>query len=913
MNARTLTAVVLAVILIAVIPAGASPTSEGSGSTARSSGIDAPVQFINISETVGLTGIRSGNNWAWGDYDNDGDEDLLILGTVLFRNNGQPRWDFTNVSSQAGIYNETPLWASWGDYDNDGWLDFFGGDIRDPGVDHLWHNDGDGTFTDVTEAAGHVTDTYPSHSCAWGDYDLDGYLDLYVCNWATNQTIYYPDRMWHNNGDGTFTDATVSSGADETANPAGTMGCCWGDYNTDGWPDIYVGQYFLKANYLYENRNGHFTNVATVKGVEGHATDRMGNTYYGHSPGGFFVDIDNDLNLDIYCSNNAHRDLYRAGICDSSYFFHNNGPTSGYNFTDIFTSCGVPFYPAGGNEELYFGENFADWDNDGDQDMFLPLVHDDIDYAYSYMMRNNGNNTFTDTSNETGLRVWNTVASAFCDYDLDGDMDMMAEGKVPYQNGTYMQRLFQNQGNGNHWVGFKLKGTRINDEAIGARITITTETGKQQMREVQSSAGTHAQGNSLIQHFGLSENTGKVDVTIRWSPWHTQTLSGLDIDRVHYITEPGRSADLEVVSIVNPPSVEAGKSAKFDVEVRNAGDVAVTSYVLNLHAGSANGTIIDTQRITSQLAAGTNTTHSFLYSPSKEGEHVIYVTVDAVHPRDPVPANNQGRASIKATKPAPVNNPPTISSFTATKTEVKPNEAVSLVVEAKDPDGDALTYDYTSNGGNIVSYGNGAKWTAPPKEGQFQITVAVNDGHGHTAHSSVYINVKSPQTPGTNNTLPPDVQNHAPRISWMRFTPETPSNNGTALLTISVRATDEDGTSDLDRAVFDLRELGRTAGVAVSDDSDGDADGVFTYKMTIPVGFEPGPKSVSVEVFDKAEARARTSTVIGISGHKTTKPVTAEKPWYDPTKYELGLNMPCLGGLLVVLMLVAVAIIARRR
>ena len=90
MNARTLTAVVLAVILIAVIPAGASPTSEGSGSTARSSGIDAPVQFINISETVGLTGIRSGNNWAWGDYDNDGDEDLLILGTVLFATTASP-------------------------------------------------------------------------------------------------------------------------------------------------------------------------------------------------------------------------------------------------------------------------------------------------------------------------------------------------------------------------------------------------------------------------------------------------------------------------------------------------------------------------------------------------------------------------------------------------------------------------------------------------------------------------------------------------------------------------------------------------------------------------------------------------------------------------------------------------------
>ena len=372
---RSFRAVLLSLALIGmlVLP---SPTGHQAGAaTGGDLGLDLPSRFINVSDAVGLVNISSAQNWAWGDYDNDGYEDLLLLGTYLYRNNGPPNWDFTNLTQKAGIYNTTRLWACWGDYDNDGWLDFFGGDISEDSHDHLWHNNGDGTFTDVTEHAGHVTDQYPSHAPSWGDYDLDGYLDLYVCNWATNQTIYYPDKMWHNNGDGTFTDATVSSGADETANPAGNMGSCWGDYNNDGWPDLYVGCYFLRANYLYENRNGTFVNVAAEKGVDGHATRRLGTEYYGHSPGGAFVDLNNDLNLDIYCSNNAHRDYYRAGICDSSYFFLNNGPTMNYNFTDIFSSCGVPYYPPGGNEELYFGENFADWDNDGDQDMFLPLVH----------------------------------------------------------------------------------------------------------------------------------------------------------------------------------------------------------------------------------------------------------------------------------------------------------------------------------------------------------------------------------------------------------------------------------------------------------------------------------------------------------------------------------------------------------
>jgi hypothetical protein len=886
--------VLAALVVLGSLASALAPAPAGdAGRASLAGGIDLPVRFENVSESVGLTGIASAQNWAWGDYDNDGYEDLLMLGTYLFRNNGPPRWDFTNVTARAGIYNTTKLWACWGDYDNDGWLDFFGGDINDPSVDHLWHNNGDGTFTDVTEAAGHVTDVYPSHAPSWGDYDLDGFLDLYICNWATDQTIYYPDRMWHNNGDGTFTDATVASGADETANPAGNMGSCWGDYNNDGWPDLYVGCYFLRANYLYENQNGHFTEVAASRGVEGHATTRLGTEYYGHSPGGAFVDLDNDLNLDIYCSNNAHRDYYRANICDSSYFFHNNGPAAGYNFTDIFTSCGVPYYPPGGNEELYFGENFADWDNDGDQDMFLPLVHDDIDYAYSYMMRNNGNNTFTDVSNETGLRVWNTVASAFCDYDQDGDVDMIAEGKVPYQNGTYAHRLFRNQGNSNNWIGFKLRGTRINDEAIGARVTITLSDGSRQMREVQSQSGTHSQGNSLVQHFGLGANNGKVDAVIRWSPWRTQTITGLEPNKVHHLTEPGRSADLEVSGVDHPATIESGAAGHFDITVRNAGDEPATAFLVRLRTGSPAGSIVDEQRLSEALRPGGTRTVRLSWSPSRQGDAFMYATVEAVHPRDPDASNNVFRCAVQVNRPRPANLPPVISSFTASKSELLPNESLTLVVSASDPENDPLVFKYYCTAGTVVPGGAGARWTAPAAPGAVQLSVEVSDGHGNTARKGISVLVKAPPPPPV---VPPP--NLPPRIISFTSGPAEPRNDGMSVLRLTVEAQDDNGAPDLAWARFKLSELNGPASVKVNQSG----NGTFRLDYLIPEGTPAGAWTVSVEVFDQAGLSAKRSiTVVVVNPPK--------KPADDPGRSFL----PGPGLALAALALGGAMLLKRRR
>jgi hypothetical protein len=290
----------------------------------------------DFSEIRSTTGLGSGARYAWGDYNRDGYQDVMIDGKKLYRSNGDST--FTNVTTTAGISGNFNGGA-WADYDNDGWLDFYSTNGRAGETDVLWHNEGDGTFLDVSVSAGNPVDDDPTQGCSWGDYDLDGYVDLYVGNYETSIPDYYRDRFYHNEGDGTFTDVTDSSGVapDLPEQDPNRGAIAWCDFNQDGLPDLYIGNYRLKPNYLWlNNGDGTFTDVSLDKGVKGIRISG----YYGHTVGAEWVDYDNDGDWDLYVANLAHPRF--IDFSDKSFLYVNSGAPD-YTFTDVRESAGIAF------------------------------------------------------------------------------------------------------------------------------------------------------------------------------------------------------------------------------------------------------------------------------------------------------------------------------------------------------------------------------------------------------------------------------------------------------------------------------------------------------------------------------------------------------------------------------------------
>jgi hypothetical protein len=501
------------------------------------------ITFTNVSEEVGLSGLR-GDSYAWGDYNNDGFLDLLLKDHVngkshLFKNNGPPAWDFSDVTDEVGL--EGAGYAVWGDYNNDGCLDFFSvGHTNanpDNSIDTLWMNQGppDYSFLNVTESAGNIDDGMPGLAAGWADYDRDGFLDIYVVNWRDLDNVRYPDVLWHNNGNGTFTDVTVEAGVDEGDDPYAGMGMNWGDYNNDGWPDIYVSNYLVTPNYLYENNgDGTFTEVAHEKNAAGFAYSPSGG-YYGHTAGSSWADYDHDGDLDMWVSNLAHTTDPRGFYTDYSEMLRNNGPPD-YDFTDVRDETGIEKKPYMSEDELHFGIAWGDYDNDGDYDMFIPQVKN-LDYAYSYFFENNGDGTFTDVSDDVGVRVWNTDGACWADYNNDGYIDLITEGKYPFENGTYGVRLFRNDGgNTNNWLEVELKASQCNLASIGARVKVTGN-GITQMKEVEGGTAGHAYQHSMVQHFGFGEYDGPVEVKVWWPSGNQGVMKNVYLNQRITISE----------------------------------------------------------------------------------------------------------------------------------------------------------------------------------------------------------------------------------------------------------------------------------------------------------------------------------------------------------------------------------------
>jgi hypothetical protein len=489
---------------------------------AQKSDETAPASFEDASKSAGLE-LANGQarHIAWGDFDNDGWEDLLLNGAILFKNN---KGKFTNVTQKAKI-TEGAIGGIWGDFDNDGFLDILA-------YTHhkflLWHNNKDGTFTNISRKAGLTEKLRKTEAVAWLDINNDGWLDFYASNYEENDKekigVGMPDELWLNNKNGTFTDITDKAGVNESKWPKCGYGVAPADFNNDGLMDIYVTNYRLQPNYLYRNNgDGTFTDAARAKGVQGKETpvpDRNGIFLsYGHSIGAVWGDIDNDGDLDLFCANLAHPGR-ALEYSDTAKLYINQGAPD-WNFTDIREQAGIPYV------ETHSEPSFGDYDKDGFLDLYLSCVYEG---RKALFYRNQGDLTFKDMTQEVGIDQQDGWPSAWCDYDNDGNLDLAVGGSW-----SSTLKLYRNKGNKNSYLKVKVVGQHCNRSGIGSRIKVTAGQ-LVQIREISGSRGLASQ-DSLIAFFGLAGHKGAVDVEVRFPCGKTKTLKAQSTNKMITVTE----------------------------------------------------------------------------------------------------------------------------------------------------------------------------------------------------------------------------------------------------------------------------------------------------------------------------------------------------------------------------------------
>lgn len=523
------------------------------------------VQFVEVASSAGLDfthingaspdrhlpEIMSGGGLFF-DYDNDGWVDVLLVdgGSLvdravasrarhrLYRNRGNGT--FEDVSAKSGLtHQQYGMGACAADYDNDGWTDVY---VTNVGPNILYHNNGGRTFTDVTRSAGVGSSSFAA-SCAFADFDGDGYVDLFVVNYVdaridnnifcgdtTNRVRVYchplnfaplPSVLYHNNGNGTFTDVSRSSGIG--AHRGNGLGVVVGDYDDDGRPDVFVAN-DTTPNFLYHNEGGGaFKDVALLAGV---AVASDGNTRAGM--GTDFGDYDGDGRLDLFVTNHElethtlYRNLGRG-------LFEDATAKSG---------VGVETLPYVG-----FGTTFFDYDNDGDLDLAVVNGHvmnnsghfrpGSKEAQRNLLFRNEGGGRFREIGRASGPgfaieKVSRTLAAA--DIDNDGDLDLLITN-----NGGAVDLLRNDGPHTRNSLLVRLIGTRSNRDAIGARIRATVGA-TTQLREIKASS-SYLGHSELRAHFGLGRATTIDRIEIRWPAGEIEVLQNVAANQIVTVTE----------------------------------------------------------------------------------------------------------------------------------------------------------------------------------------------------------------------------------------------------------------------------------------------------------------------------------------------------------------------------------------
>jgi enediyne biosynthesis protein E4 len=530
--------------------------------------ISIPVHFTNVREPAGITFQHDstttanknyietmGNGLGWIDYDQDGLLDLYLVQTAetewykpprplrsaLYHNNGDGT--FTDVTEKAGV-GAAGLYGQGvavGDYDNDGFPDLY---VTGYNRAILYHNNGNGTFTDVTATAGVADRDQWSTSAGWFDYDKDGYLDLLVCNyiqWTADNNIWcgehrpgyraycHPDnyrgqrlRLYHNNRDGTFTDVSDKSGVSKPE--AKALGVVLVDLNNDGWPDIFVAN-DTWPNFLFLNRkDGTFEDVSFISGVAASESGR-----YEAGMGTDSADIDGDGWFDLFVT---HLDL------EISRLYRNNHDET---FDDISVAAGFS------DKAVAFlsgvSAKFMDYDNDGLIDIFqsngsmldnIHLYHSEERFMQPKLMyRNLGTGKFGVVSDQLGPDFMHPVVGrglAVSDFDNDGDLDIAL-----CSWGDYPELLRNDGGNANHWLEVMLVGSKSNRDGIGTALKLVSE-GFTQYQQAKGGMSYMSASDHRI-HFGLGQRKTIKSLEITWPSGTVDNLTNVPIDQIITVKE----------------------------------------------------------------------------------------------------------------------------------------------------------------------------------------------------------------------------------------------------------------------------------------------------------------------------------------------------------------------------------------